>query len=400
MIYVGMDISSKSFVVHAINDKKAVVFKGEIPPTRPGLKKLLGELGPQKKLVVFEAGNQLKWIALTLKQRRDVQLHVVHPNVVKWISQSSGKTDKVDARKLAHLARGDLLPRKVHIVDGHIRQLRELLSARQQLQSKRVALINTIRGYLLQEGKKLPDKFFDRTDWYESLEGARLSQTLRLIIKTLRQSIDALKDSEGELTEQIVAIEDERVDLLESIPGIGKLSSRVLLSALDDARRFDDRKAVAKYGALTPTIHQSGSETHLGHINRDGRHEVRRVLLQCAHTVVRMKSPAAAPLREFFERLCAKRGKKIAVVAVARKLLTVAYGVLKSRQSYDPELLRGQPRKKKPAQTYRLAATKRGKPTETAQRRTAKTTKTKKQREEWNLGPVDADEAASIDWQF
>lgn len=396
MIYVGMDVSSKSFMVHAINDKKAVVFKGEIPPTRPGLKKMLDDLGPQMKLVAFEAGNQLKWIALTLKRRRDVQLHVVHPNVVKWISQSSGKTDKVDARKLAQLARGDLLPRKVHIVDGHVRQLRELLSARQRLLSKRVALINTIRGYVLQEGKKLPEKFFDRPDWYGALERSRLGPTLQVIVKAFRESIEALKASERELTEQIVSIDDERLELLESIPGIGELSSRVLLSAIDDARRFDNRKAVAKYGALTPTIYQSGDETHLGHINRDGRHEVRRVLLQCAHTVVRMKSPAAAPLREFFERLSRKRGKKIAVVAVARKLLTVAYGVLKSRQTYDPDVLRGN-RPQKAARTYRLSTVKRRTPTA---KHNTPPLGAKRKRENWNLSLERNAKRAGIAWQF
>ena len=118
MIYVGMDVSSKSFVVHAINERKKVVFKGSIAASREGLASLMKHLGEERKLVVFEAGNQLKWIALWFQRRAGVDLHVVHPNEVKWISQSSGKTDKVDAKKLAELARGDLLPRKVHIVEG------------------------------------------------------------------------------------------------------------------------------------------------------------------------------------------------------------------------------------------------------------------------------------------
>ena len=119
---------------------------GEIEPTRGGLKGLIKGLGVEKKLVIFEAGNQLKWIAKTLKEMEEVEIHVVHPNEIKWISQSSGKTDKIDARKLAHLGRGDMLPRKVHIVEGKIRELRELISARQRLQGKRVALINSIPG--------------------------------------------------------------------------------------------------------------------------------------------------------------------------------------------------------------------------------------------------------------
>jgi len=139
MIYIGMDVSSKSFVIHAINGRKRVVFKGEILPEKRSLLKMLQELGDEPKYVVFEAGNQMKWIAQTLMKAEGVTLHVVHPNELKWISQSNGKTDKVDAKKMAELARGALLPRKVHIVEGKVRELRELLSARQVLQSKRVA---------------------------------------------------------------------------------------------------------------------------------------------------------------------------------------------------------------------------------------------------------------------
>jgi transposase len=289
--------------------------------------------------VVFEAGNQMKWLAETLQGVEKVDLHVVHPNELKWISKSSSKTDKVDARKMAELARGDLLPRKVHIVEGPVRRLRELTSARQTVQGKRIALSNSIRALLLQEGVRLSEKFFGRTDWRDRLDRVAVSDTGRIVITAYMQAIDALQETEAELTEQMVAVKDERLELLESIPGIGLLTSRVLLGALDEAQRFDDRKAVAKYGALTPTIYQSGAVTHLGRINRDGRHEVRRVLLQCAHTVARMKSFESRPLRQFFERLMKRRGKKIAIVALARKLLTIAYGVLKNQAHYDPARL-------------------------------------------------------------
>lgn len=258
---------------------------------------------------------------------------------MKWISQSSGKTDKVDARKLAELARGDLLPRKVHVVEGHIRELRELVGARRTLQSKRVALLNTVRAYLKQEGHRLPEKFFQRRDWHSTLLKLGVSAVTRQIIETFKTSIDALQHSEAALTRQLVAIKDERLPRLESIPSIGAISARVVLSALDDARRFDNKKCAAKYGALTPSSYQSGEMVHLGRINRDGCHEVRLVLLQCAHTLARMKSAGARPLRAFYERVARRRGKKITIVALARKLLRTAHGVPKAGEVYDPAKL-------------------------------------------------------------
>lgn len=339
MIYIGMDISSKSFTVHAIDEAKKVVFKGDIRPTRTGLRDMIRQLGNQNKLVVFEAGNQLKWIALTLKKIKGVHIHVVHPNEIKWINQSSGKTDKIDARKLAQLARGDMLPRAVHIVEGKVRELRELISARGTLQSKRVALINSIRGNLKQEGYKVPEGFFKKKDWRERLEKMRIGDTQKLILEKFMDSIEAMIEAEKGLTLKILGIRNKDIGLLETIPAIGGLTSRVLVSAIDDAKRFDNKKSVSKYGGLTPRIYQSGSVTYLGRINHDGRMEMRRVLLQCAHTITRMKSYESRPLRDFFERIRRRRGKKVAVVALARKLLTIAYGVLRTKKVYNSKML-------------------------------------------------------------
>lgn len=339
MIYIGMDISSKSFTVHAIDASKKMVFKGDIRPTRASLREMIKNLGRQSKLVVFEAGNQLKWIALTLKKIKGVHIHVVHPNEIKWINQSSGKTDKIDARKLAYLARGDMLPRKVHVVEGKPRELRELVSARRTLQSKRIALINSIRGCLRQEGYKPANGFFKDKNWRGQLEKMRIGDTQKLILEKFMETIEAMNQAESELTSKILSVNHKDIELLETIPGIGGLTSRVLLSAIDDANRFDSKKTIAKYGGLTPRIYQSGGVTHLGRINRDGRMEMRKVLLQCSHTVTRMKSYEARPLRVFFERIKRRRGKKIAVVALARKLLTTAYGVLKSQAAYNPKML-------------------------------------------------------------
>lgn len=339
MIYVGLDVSSKSFVVHALNDKKKVLLKGDIEPTRSGLRKLHIMLPKDTVLYVFEAGNQMKWIAETIKKLPNAELHVVHPNHIKWINESSGKTDKIDAKKLAELARGDLLPTPVKVVDGKNRKLRELSSARQLLQSKRVAMVNTIRGYCKQEGHKLPEKFFQGASWQVKLKALKVSETLKTIIESMMPAIEQIAESETQLTEKMSEVTTKDIELLETIPAIGKLSARVVASAVDGVERFESKKKVAKYGALTPRIYQSGNVVRMGRICHDGRHEVRRVLLQCAHTITRMKSPSAKPLIEFYKRIEKKAGKKRAVVALARKLLTTAYGVLKSGQPYNPAKL-------------------------------------------------------------
>lgn len=340
MIYVGMDISSKDFMIYAIDERKKVRFKEAISPTKSALRELIAELGIEKKLFVFEAGNQMKWIADFFKKENQ-EIHVVHPNEVKWITQSSGKkTDKVDARKLAELARADMLPRRVHVAEGKSRDLRELVAARQTLLNKRVSLMNTIRGYLKQEGVRLPSKFFTSNDWQVRLMELKLRPATESIVANLMYAVEQMQEGERGLNNEIQSIEDKKIDLIETIPGIGTLSARILFAALVDASRFDNSKCVANYGALTPTIHQSGDTHHLGKINRDGRSEIRRALLQCAHAVARTKTAAVKPLKEFFERIEKRRGKKRAIVALARKLLTTVYGVLKSGEVYNPARLK------------------------------------------------------------
>ena len=122
MLYVGLDASSESIVAYAVTERKQCVFEGSGKPTRAGLRALIQRLGAGQKLITFEAGNQLKWIAETLQRLPEVKIHVVHPNEVKWITESRGKTDRIDAKKLAELARAGMLPRAVHLVEGPARE--------------------------------------------------------------------------------------------------------------------------------------------------------------------------------------------------------------------------------------------------------------------------------------
>lgn len=340
MIYVGIDVSSKEFVVHAVNERKKVIFKGAIGSTKKAIRELIADLGIESKIFVFEAGNQMKWIADYFKKLGE-EIHVVHPNEVKWIAESGGKkTDQVDARKLAELARADMLPRRVHIASGEARTLRELVAARESLLRKRVSLMNSLRGYLRQEGTRLPVKFFTSSDWQVKLIEMKLTSALEVIVANYMSSIENMVVGEKAILVEINKIKNPTIERIETIPGIGKLNARVLFGAIASADRFDDSKCVANYGALSPTVYQSGDELRMGSICRSGRSEIRRAMLQSAHAVARMKSAGAKELLEFFRRIEKRRGKKRALIALARKLLTVVYAVWKSEDVFNPKYLK------------------------------------------------------------
>jgi transposase len=124
-------------------------------------------------------------------------------------------------------------------------------------------------------------------------------------------------------------LQNKRIDVRATIPSIGRRSSRVPPSVIDNAAWFDGKKGMATYDALTRRLSRSGAHIRLGHANRNGRQEMRQVLVQCPHPVACMQSHATRPLRGFHEWVMRRVGKKIAIVAVARELLTIAYRVVK-----------------------------------------------------------------------
>jgi len=222
-----------------------------------------------------------------------VRLHIVHPNEVKWISQSSARRTRSTRASWRSWPGGSAAAEGT--CGGRARaRAAELVGRGTRCRAKRVALMNTLRATSSRRAAAAGEVLW-RTDWQAALAKLEVGRA-RSRSWPVQGGIEALAHAEGELTRRIVAIKDRRIELLESIPSIGELSARVLLGALDEAKRFDNKKCVAKYGALSPRIYQSGDVVHLGRINRDGRQELRRVLLQCAHTLTRMRSPGARPL--------------------------------------------------------------------------------------------------------
>jgi hypothetical protein len=212
---VGLDVSGKRLGVSAVNERKRRVFEGEGPASRAGVRALMRQVGPGPTRVAVEAGHQVKWVAETVKQLEGVQVPVGPPNEVKWITESRGQTDRVEAKPRAERARAGLRPRAVPVVEGPVRELREVVSARQQLQRKRVALLKTIRGDVSQDGHRLPEQFVAGAAWREQRARLPVSAPRRLLRETFMTSLEALGAAEQRLTARRLAIEDPRGALLE-----------------------------------------------------------------------------------------------------------------------------------------------------------------------------------------
>lgn len=342
MNYCGIDIGGVSSYVYVTDGLGRKRWSGPVATTREALRGRVRRFVRGGLAVAIEAGNQTAWIYEVLVQL-GAEVTVVNPAKVKLIAESRRKTDKVDAKILCELLRLDGLPRPVHMPGREARGLRGLLAARRQLISARSKLCNVVRGMLRQEGVRLPPRALStKVGWERLFVNSFAHPHLMTIIRAYYQSFEALTRSLRELERKLADREREepRAARLETIPKVGRIAALTFLAAVDEVDRFGSSRKLVGYSGLAPTVRQSGERTEYGSISRQGRSELRAVWVQIAHLVVIDRHRMTQPLRTWFNRVARRRGKKTATVALARKLLVIAYHLLRDETEYDARRLK------------------------------------------------------------
>ena len=152
----------------------------------------------------------------------------------------------------------------------------------------------------------------------------------------------------GRLNEQLVAIDkqvvelkkrDERVRRLQSAPAIGAVTSAAFMALIDDVGRFPRAHAVECYVGLVPSEWSSSEKRLQGRITKAGDTRVRWLLVEAGWTIMRSRSLLCQPLRSWAEGVAARRGRKVAAVALARRLAGILYAMLRDGTDYDPTRL-------------------------------------------------------------
>jgi len=340
--YCGLDIASKSSYLYVTTKMGRKVASGEMETTREAFESRLGRYVKDGLAVVIEAGNQTAWIYDVLVAM-GAKVTVANPTKIKLIAESRCKTDKIDARILCELLRLNALPRPVHMPGPRARELRGLLVARRQLISNRTKLCNVARGMLRQEGILLPARALSTLiGWKNLLSQGFKESHLAVVVSSYFDSFKTLTASIRKIDLELAECErkDPRAARLQSMPKVGRIAALTFLGAVDDPKRFSSSRKLVGYSGLAPTVRSSGERTVYGSISREGRSELRGVWVQIAHLVAYDTSRATQPLRTWFNRTAKRRGKKTATVALARRLLVIAYHLLRNETDYDAARLK------------------------------------------------------------
>jgi transposase len=328
---IGMDVH-RDFCEVAIAEDGAVRAAGRIKTTPAALELFARSLAPDDEVAIEATANALAIARIIEPHVRRVVL--ANPKAVRETSRRA-KTDRVDARVLAQLLAVGFLD-EVWTPDEAARTRRRLISRRCALVRQRTREKNQVHAALqrnLVERPPMSDLFGVKGRAWLAARVGRLPLDERLSVEACLRQIDFV---DGELAEvdRIIAadaLSDDDALRLMTLPGVSAVTAIALRGAIGDVARFKTPRHLVAYLGLDPRVRQSGSEpAKHGKISKQGPGEVRGLLVEAAWHAAR----TAGPLRAFHQRIAARRGANIATVAVARKLVIIAWHLLSRDERY------------------------------------------------------------------
>jgi transposase len=294
------------------------------------LPRFVKKLRPTDEVAVEVTGNtRLFYDAVAPHVARVV---VVDTNQFRVISRSVKKTDERDAALLAlYLSKG-LLP-EVRMKDKQHGQLASLTQTRDTLVKLRTALKNKVNNILSARGINLAKEALSSEKKLAEVLTLPFDEIVRIELRVIVDQIRSLNQSIAEL-EKTIAEEGSKLEgykSLSSIKGIGKITGAILLSVIGDVNDFPDESRLASYFGIVPRVSNSNQTEHSGRIHKRGTKLGRTALVQSA-LIAANYSPY---LKNFYERVKARRGTGKAIIALARKFLGIIYRTLKNQWVFE-----------------------------------------------------------------
>ena len=335
-IYVGIDVHKHYCQAALMSEQGRVTHELRFDNNSTGATNLINlakSVDPHIKAVVEPSANF--WIRIYDQlESEGIDVKLSNPLRTKAIAEARIKTDRIDAKTLAYLLRGDLVAES-YVPTRKNRERRALIRHRTSLIQMRVDIKNRIHALL--DKHELSHNYTDlfgkqSLEWLHSLQ---LPTTDQQILQSSLRIVETLSEQIRDMDIQIAkdATSEEKAKLLMTMPGVDYYAAMILLSEIGDVHRFSSDEKLVSWVGLAPQVHQSGETSWTGHISRKGSKRARWILGQCAQSA-RQHDPR---MREFYERIERKHGSQKAVVAVARKMLAIMYVMLIRNEPYRGE---------------------------------------------------------------
>jgi transposase len=333
---VGIDLGDQTSHYCILDEQGDVVSEGTLRTTERGFREQFQRMAHAR--IALETGTHSPWVSRYL-EKLGHEVLVANARQVRIIYDNDRKTDKIDSRTLARLARVDknLLHPIRHRSAGAQADL-TVLRARAQLVSVRTNLINCVRGMVKSVGGRLPSasaEYFAKKV-REQLP-ACISGALEPLLKEIEHLTVQIREYDQRI-EELANTKYPRTELMRQITGVGVVTSLAFALTIDDPNRFHKSRDVGSYLGLRPKQSDSGSSKPQLSISKAGDHLVRQLLVNCAQYILGHWGPDCDLRRWGFSLMShgGKNAKKRAVVAVARKLAVLMHKLWVSGEVYQP----------------------------------------------------------------
>lgn len=337
MEYVAIDLHLRRSQFRIGLEDGTVLKDGKCDTTRTDFTRAFGDRAPLR--ILFESSTESEWVAQHLESLGH-EVIVADPNYAPMYGSRSRKV-KTDGRDTAALFDACRLGiyRRAHRVSAAQRARRQQLRIRRQLTQMRSRSICLLRAVLRQEGWRLPSGGVERVD--QRLDRLALSPTLTSIIAPLRTWLADLNTLIGAADAAVaqIAKQDPIATQLMTAPGVGAIVALTYQATLDDPARFGgDAGRASAFLGLVPSENSSAERRQRGHITKTGPKELRALLVQASWVIWRGRGADGAALRLWAHALADRRGRRIAVVALARRLSRILFAMWRDRKEFRAEL--------------------------------------------------------------
>lgn len=330
MRYVGIDVGKAKCRAAFMNQNGAVESEFFFENSSKGIVKLVSTMTTEDKVVMESTGNL--WLNLydSLDQR-NIRVVLANPLKTKAIASAKVKTDKLDARILAHLLRADLIAES-YVPPGNVREMRALVRHRLSLVRMRTMVKNKVHAVVDKYGYRCEFSDMFGKSGMQWLRAQEFSDLDRLLLENHLSLVESINVQVRLVDEAIRerASQDEDVHLLLSLTGVDVYTALLLRSEIGPIGRFPDYKRLVSWAGLAPSVRQSGNVEFHGRITKRGPSILRWALVEAARVAVQRDDR----MRAFHERVAVRRGDQKATVAVACKMLKIAWFMLTRRETY------------------------------------------------------------------
>ena len=334
MYFIGVDHHKQWSVMTVLDEAGREMKSGRVDNRREAVRRFID--GCEPFTAVIEAGYSSYVMADLLKEIGG-GVKIANPAEVKAIAHARIKTDKRDSRTLARLLRSGDIPEVTQRTAAN-RGAQRVMRLRAFRVAKRTELKNKIRALLAQQREEIRLEVERREEGMFSGKGLEFLDSLTLpqpdqmilddLLGSYRESQEHLRKTDG-IVEKLYE-ELEEAQRIDTVPGFATTLSVLVAVEIGDIDRFDSTSHLHSYAGVIPTTHASGGRTYHGHITKAGNVWLRWAALEAVIPATR----ASLEIRGLYSRLARRKGPNVAKVAVARRLLTIIYRLLKEKRSY------------------------------------------------------------------